>query len=153
MNSQQEAFSKYNSFVEIKKIIETTSSYLGLTEDDIIIIIDKPIIKSKKSMLEVIEALEELCEGKKKACLSDPSELLGFEKGVRKLIKPHINEKFTHFAIMNPSPIAHVLLAFFLKVDGLKIKYKTFSKPVNAFEWIRSHQESKKSTSRDMIMM
>ena len=135
--TQEPALKHIQSLLEIQNIIETSSAYVAISTDKILIIIDKPVVKTLKCMDEIIEALEILGNNKKKPCLHDPSQIKGLEKGVRKKLKPHINQKFSHIAILNPSTISNVILAFMLKVDGIKIKHKTFRSAEKAISWIR----------------
>jgi len=124
------------------EVIETSSCFIALTSDDILIMIDKPVTKTIEHKLETIEVLERLGNNKPLPCIYDPSKMKGMEKGVRQLAKQHINQKLSHVAILNPSPTFNVILAFLLKVDGIKIRHKAFSKLEKAINWVQHHKIS-----------
>lgn len=133
-------FEEYRAHLNFKKVTETGSCFIALSSDDIVVIIDKPVVKTIEHKLETIKKFNEISNGKVLPCIYDPSQMKGMEKGVRKLTKNHVNQMLSHVAIINPSPTFNVILAFLLKVDRVKIKHKAFNKIGKAVQWVNLHR-------------
>lgn len=141
-------FEEYHAHLDFKKVIETQSCYIALSSNDIVVMIDKPVVKTIENELETIKKFNEISNGKVLPCIYDPSKMKGMEKGVRKLTKNHVNKMLSHVAIINPSPTFNVILAFLLKVDRVKIKHKAFHKIGKAVQWVNLHKVQKRQQQK-----
>lgn len=128
----------YADHFTIIKIIESSSAVTALTKSGILINVDLPIEKDEKSMQEMLDAYEELCQDSKRVFLIDPQAMKGLKKNTRKMAVPYINKYCSHFAVVNSTPLSNVILSFLTKIDGIKAKPKVCKSIPEAAKWTKA---------------